>query len=122
MLDRRTGIILKRIDSLCADGNYHIIEADELTCALPSGEVFGKEALKDILVYLAEHDYVNIKYCDGKTYCVCPLPAGRIYLERAEQRRKEYSMKYIYPFFPSFFGALVGAFVAALAIILLLKI
>lgn len=122
MLDRRTEIILKKIDGLCSDGNYHIIESDELICALPQGDGLNAEALRDILKYLCEHDYVNIKYCDGKTYCVCPLPAGRIYLERTEQRRKEYSAKYIYPFIPSFLGALVGAFIAALMVMLLVRI
>lgn len=121
MLDRRTEILLRRIDELCADGSYHIIEAEELTCALPAADSLSDEALRDILKYLCEHDYVNIKYCDGVTYCVCPLPAGRIYLERAAQRRKEYSVKYIYPFVPSFLGAIVGAFIAALIIIALVR-
>jgi len=121
MLDRRTGIILRRIDFFCSDGNYHIIDSDELLSALSPNEKLSSEALKDIITYLAGHDYITIKYCDGKTYCVRPLPAGKIYLERTEQKRKEYSMKYIYPFFPSFLGAFVGAFLAALIIIALVK-
>jgi len=122
MLDRRTEIILRRIDELCSDGNYHIIEFEELVASLPYCDDLNDEALRDILKYLRDHDYVNIKYSDGGTYCVCPLPAGRIYLERTAQRRREYSAKYIYPFIPSFFGALVGAFIAALILIAVLNI
>lgn len=113
---------MKRIDELCNDGKYKIIDEQDLISSFPSDYNVTRESLKEMLSYLYEHNYINIKYSDGGMYCVCPLPAGRIFLEKSKEVSNENKNKYLLPALVSFFGAFTGAFFAALAVILTLKL
>ena len=115
MLDKRTECLLQRINSLCADGNYKVLDKDDLLTAFPPYLAQSKEGLNSILSYLREHEYVSVKYADAERgiYCLYPLPAGRLYSERLSERKAEAALNFKKVLFATFFGAFAGALLGA---------
>ncbi|MBQ9081692.1 MAG: hypothetical protein IJY26_03555 [Clostridia bacterium] len=115
MLDKRTAFLLQKINVLCADGNYKILEKDELLSAFPDHLAQSEEGLDGMLAYLQEHEYVDIKYADKErgVYCLYPLPAGRLYHEKTSERRAEAVSSFKKFLFTAFFAAFLGAFFGA---------
>lgn len=120
MLDRRTAFLLRRINELCADGNYKVVEKEDLLSAFPAYEQKGEEGLDGMLSYLKEHEYVDIRYADKERgiYCLYPLPPGRLYAEKMNEKREEaeknIKKELLVTFFGAFAGALLGAGMVAL--------
>lgn len=113
---------MEQLEKLCGDGKYKIIDEHDLTSSFPSDYNVTRESLKEMLSYLYEHDYINIKYSDGGMYCICPLPAGRIFLEKKKEVSNEYKTRYLLPASFAFFGSFTGAFIATLILILIFKL
>lgn len=111
MLDRRTAILLQKINELCADGKYKVLDKDDLLSAFPAYLSQGEDGLDGMISYLGEHEYVDIKYVDREkgVYCLYPLPAGRLYAERTQDKREEKKQSFRKSLLVSFFGALAGA-------------
>lgn len=86
MPDRRTAILLQRINDLCAEGKYEVIERAELL--FPGEE---DKVLDNMLDYLKKNEYVDVQYADPErgVYCLYPLPSGRSYAEKMESSRLE---------------------------------
>ncbi len=110
MLDGRTAILLNRINELCRDGNYKVIERGELLSAFPAYLSQGAEGLDGLLSYLAEHEYIDVKYADreGGVYCLYPLPAGRLFVEKQEAQAREKEKNLVRFFLSALAGGLLG--------------
>lgn len=109
MLDKQTAAVLAAVNAR-TDGAYKVVEEGELLCALPARLKTDATGLANALRYLSERGYVDVKYSDKGTYCICSLPKGRSYEESegAERRgERRYSRS---RFFLVLFGALAGAF------------
>lgn len=112
MLDRRTLFLLKKIDELCDDGKYKIVDEAELISAFPKEYPVDRASLKQMLSYLSCGQYVTVKYSDRGMYCLCISPSGRRAVEHTEENGKE-GASYL-SFLLPFLGALAGGAVSSL--------
>ena len=87
MLDKRTSFLLAKINELCAEGSYKIVEKGELLSCFPERLQIDEEGLKQMMNYLQEHRYIDIRYAEDGVYCVCPLPDGRRYFEDVREAK-----------------------------------
>ena len=113
-LDERTGVLLERLETLCAGGGYHIFEGADLA---PDA---GAEELGALLSCLAQLRCVEVRYAEGGTYCLKLLPAGRAYAARARERLREEKLRLKYTVLSAFFGALAGGLICTLLTALVL--
>jgi len=114
MLDKRTTFVLSAINKMCEEGTYKILEADEILKFLPSKFKTEADGLKQMIKYLKERSYVEIKYSDDKEYCICPLPKGRLYFEQEKSEKKESKIKFKQFFWTAFIGALSGSIIGSI--------
>jgi hypothetical protein len=113
MLDKRTSSVLACINELCEEGTYKVIEAEELIKSLPVKFMTEEDGLKQMIKYLKEREYINIKYSDDKVYCLCPLPKGRLYFEQENSEKSDSSKKFKEFLWTAFFGAMAGSIIGA---------
>lgn len=122
MLDKRTSFLLKKIDELCDDGKYKIVDESDLLSFFPAEYGVTRDSLKEMLSFLRSHEYINVKYSDRGMFCLCPLPSGRIYVEKDKERKREDQRKYLLPCCLSFLGGFVGSFLSALLLLFVFKL
>lgn len=111
MLDERTSRLLDKINRLCGESGYKIAEEGELLSSLPQSD---EEELSRLLHYLEERRFIDVKYAEEGVYCLCPLPEGRLYFERARGQRLEEIRRRKELFLWSFLGALAGGIFSAI--------
>lgn len=116
MLDGLTASVLGAVNA-ASDGSYKVLEAGELLGALPAEEKTDEAGLENALRYLSERGYIDLRYSDGGTFCLCSLPKGRSYAEtlRAEQSAAKPSAAPRGRWLSAFLGAFAGGFAGALA-------
>lgn len=116
MLDKRTERILDIINNKCEDGAYKVLESQDIIAALDGPAQVDTDSLSDIIDYLCEREYVRCKYSDKGTYCIAPLPRGRMYYEKKEEQqrsRTSYRRLVVLAFLGSLLGGALGAAVHA---------
>lgn len=120
MLDRRTTLVLNKINQLCSGGSFEVVEQEELLSCFPETCKTDAEGLRHILSYLEENGYIDMQYAEEGLFCVCPLPAGRTYFENVRQARSDSFRRrrelFLLSATGAFIGALVGVVVAWLFI------
>ena len=122
MLDKRTSALLNKINELCAEGSYKIVETEELLACFSAKDKVDTEGLRHMLGYLCDRKYIDVKYAEEGVFCVSPLPEGRMYFENAQQaktdvfrrRRDTVAMTVIGAFFGGFAGSMIAWLVSAL--------
>ena len=107
-LDDRTGTLLARLEALCPDGGYHIVEAAELSPA------FSAEEAAEGIACLADSRRIDVRYAEEGTYCLRILPSGRAYVLHARDRERAERMRLRQSARIAFAGAFAGGFLAAL--------
>ena len=113
MLDRETSLLLEKIVASCREGGYKIIDEAELCTCVPEGR------LRELLDFLQDNRYIDVRYAEEGVYCVRPLPEGKTYFERARREQEELRRRRRDSALYSVFGAFLGAFLGALAAILI---
>ena len=120
MLDKLTAAVLAAVNAR-TDGSYQVLEEGELLSALPTRLGTDPTGLSNALRYLSERGYIDVKYSDKGTYCICSLPKGRSYEETsgAERRsdKKSFRNRLLLTFLGSMLGAFAGGLLAGLLII-----
>lgn len=114
MLDKRTGLLLKKILEVCAEGTYKIVEEEELLGCFPARLGVDEDALSQMMTYLEEHKYIDIRYAEEGVYCVCVLPEGRMYAENAREARSSALRRRRDTVLLTVVGAFLGAFAGAI--------
>ncbi len=114
MLDTRTAALLAHLNGLCREGKYEVVEADELLSCFPPKAGMDRENLQKTLAYLSENGYVDIRYEEDGLYCLCPLPAGRLYTEHARAAKRDAFRRRRDTVLLAAAGAFVGGFLGAL--------
>lgn len=114
MLDKRTTVLLDKINDLCREGSYKIVDEEELVSCFPARFQTDADGLRHMLDYLSDHRYVDIKYAEDGVYCLCPLPEGRMYSENAHQARSDVLRRRRDIVLMTVIGAFVGAFAGSL--------
>lgn len=114
MLDKRTSALLQSINDFCSSGTYKIFSEEDFLADFPQQWGVTAESLGQMLDYLSENGYINVKYSGGGMYCICPLPLGRGYCEQEAEKRSDCVAQLKYFMSAAFFGAFAGAVLGAL--------
>lgn len=120
MLDKRTSLLLAKINELCAEGGFKIVEEEELLSCFPEKYGVTEEELSSMVKFLSDHRYIDVRYAEADVYCLCPLPEGRMYFENVHEanvgsaRRRRDTV--LFTFLGAFFGALLGSALCVLLI------
>ena len=115
MLDHLTAAVLVIVNA-GSDGSYKVLETSDFLSALPDRLKTDEAGLDNSLRFLSERGYIDVKYSDNGTYCLCSLPKGRMYAENtaAEAAEKKAKGKFFLLFAAAFVGALIGSFAACI--------
>lgn len=118
MPDVRSGMLLHKLNELCKDGGFRIVEEDELLSCFLGKYGADSEDVRTMLEFLRAGGFIDVQYADEGVYCVRPLPEGRRYAERLrEQRCEEVRRRRLLLWCTaggSFLGSLLGAFAVLL--------
>ncbi len=119
MLDKRTNILLNFLVSACEKGSYEVVSILDMIKVFPKKYGIDNIALQQMLTYLSERSYIDIKYSDENCYCVATLPKARIEHENTQNLQKNTKKLKKIAFFCIFFaflfaflGAVVGVFIS----------
>ena len=82
MLDKKTHTVLKTLNKLSEGSAYKVVTIDDILSTLQQKSQYDNESIKQILDFLEEQQYINIKFSEENTYCYSLLPKARIYLEQ----------------------------------------
>ena len=77
MLDKRTSALLQTINDFCSSGTYKIFSEEDFLAAFPERWGVTAESLCQMLDYLSENGYINIKY-SGVFRLLCGRRIGRV--------------------------------------------
>lgn len=123
-MDKLTSSILAIVNSQTG-GAYKVMEAKDFIDALPEKSKTDETGVSNALQYLSERGFVDIRYSDRDTYCVCSLPKGRTFEESsgAEKTRGRRGVRgqWLGAFFGALAGAFAGSFLAGLLFLMLLN-
>ena len=113
MLDRETSLLLEKIVASCGEGGYKIIDETDLCACVPEGS-----DVKELLGFLQDNRYVDVRYAEDGVYCLRPMPEGKMYFERAREEREEHRRRRrdiaLFSALGAFAGGLLGALAAML--------
>jgi DNA-binding MarR family transcriptional regulator len=115
-LDKRTEKLLRIINELCNEG-YKVVEIAEVLSKLPKKYNLSITDIKNMLKYLEERDYVDVKFIDEKNMCVSSLPKGRLHFENILNQNKitnAYRKLFVCSIIVSGIMSFLGAFLAIL--------
>ena len=115
MLDKRTAILLDKINDLCREGSYKIVDEEDLVSCFPARMKADADGVRQMLEYLSDHRYVDIKYAEDGVFCLSPLPEGRLYTEKAHEARSDRFRRRRDVAVLTALGAFIGAFAGSLA-------
>ena len=119
MPDTLSDIILSRINE-CGEGKFTILEEGELLSLFPESAGVQTEELGAMLSALRDRRFIDLQYAEEGMYCVKPLPAGKLYFEEKQERRRDRALRrrdaFLFSLLGAFLGALLGAFFAQLLI------
>ena len=76
MLDKLTASVLGIVNAE-SGGAYKVMETDDFIAALPAEGKTDAAGVANALQYLSERGYIDIRYSDRGTYCVCSLRRSR---------------------------------------------
>ena len=122
MLDKLTAAVLGAVNA-ASGGAYKVMETGDFIEALPSKLKTDAAGVENALRFLAERGYIDIRYFERGTCCVCSLRKGRTYEESAEagkaRAEKRGRLRWLPAFLGAFFGAFAGGSLAALLFLFL---
>jgi len=121
ILDKRTSALMSMINEVCNEGSFKVLEIADIIASLPRRYKLDRGNLKQMMDFLVERDFLEVKYYDDNEYCLSPMPKGRLYHEQARDEKKQKSRErelIVYTIIGSFIAAFAGAL---LGIILFLR-
>lgn len=120
MLDKKTLITLKVLNLICEDDVYKVVDYDGLMSHFPKKVKCDKSKLEDVLNYLKAGQYIDIKYSQDDTYCLCVMPKGKMFLEDTDSDIKTMS-RFTKLLFACSITSGIMAFLGAFLAIMILK-
>ena len=119
MLDKRTNTLLNFLVSSCENGSYVVIPTVDMINLYSKKYGVDAVVINQILTYLKERNYIDIKYGDENCYCIATLPKARIEHENTQKSQKNTKnlrkiaiFCVILSFLFAFLGAIFGVFVS----------
>ncbi len=119
MLDKRSIALLDAINNECSGSGYKIFSFEQLLAFLPSKLSVEMGGLRESLCYLANHEYISIKYQDEGEVCLRPLIKGRVAIENNSDKEKSQTSLEKKLLLFSFLGALLGGLICGVIFYLL---
>ena len=89
MLDKNEEILLKKINNICNDDSYKVIDKDELLKVFNGKNGGADKNLSNLIIRLHKDDYINLKYSDDDVYCLTINKKGRSYFNKEENIGRE---------------------------------
>lgn len=80
MLDKNTNTVLMLLSKQAGDG-YIVLEKQPLLDALPKKIGLNMQSFCSIVSFLKEQGYVDVKYQDKDTICLCTTTKARNYFD-----------------------------------------
>ena len=115
ILDKRTSALISMINEECNEGAFKVIEIADIISAMPKRYKIDRDNIKQMIDFLIERDFLEVKYSDENEYCLAPMPKGRLYHEQAAQEKKQKARErkivaytILGAFFAAFAGSLLG--------------
>lgn len=115
VLDKRSIKLLTYLTVVCEDGNFKVIERQDLAKAV--SKKADSETVRSIVQFLQDNDMIDKKYSDETKYCLAVFPKGRVYIETLRDKKQEVVISRRLARF-----IIVGSFLAALAGVLIANI
>lgn len=123
MLDKLTQCVLNKINA-DSDGSYKVMETEDFISAMPAKSCADETGVANAIRYLYERGYVDLKYAESGTFCVCSLPKGRQYAETARlpENGSVYRKRTLFAiaFSGGLFGSLLGGVIVGIIFTLLI--
>lgn len=116
--DIRSEMLLHKLNELCTDGGFRIVEESELTSCFAGRYGADGDDVRTMLEFLRVGGYIDVQYAEEGVYCVKPLPEGRRYAERLREQRLEEVRRRRNLLLCTAGGSFVGAFLGALVVLL----
>ena len=88
MLDKRTKTLLNYIVSNCETGSYTIFSIADLIKIYSPKLKIDYVAINQMITYLVERNYLEIKHSDENCFCLSSLPKARVEYENDEYLQK----------------------------------
>ena len=118
MLDEKTLRLFTAIHKTCGE-NYKIVEEPDLLSAFRESEGVDGAQLREMILNLEGHAFVDVRYAEDGEYCLCALPAGLRFIEEVSGKKQEVrrhrGVETLLVFFASLLGGFLGALCAVMA-------
>ena len=115
MLDKKSIAVLKILNKQAEGNAYKVITSDEIISLVAQKSQYDADSIKEIMTFLSEQDYLNIKFSEENTYCYSLLPKARIFLEQQTKSKAKKNapqiMMYVYTMIASFIGSILALLV-----------
>ena len=118
MPDVRSGMLLHKLNELCRDGGFRIVEEDELLSCFSEKYGADSEDVRTMIEFLRAEGYLDVQYAEEGVYCVRPLPEGRRYTERRFQQQCEEVRRRRLLLWCTASGSFLGSLLGAFAVLL----
>lgn len=120
MLDSKTTAVLNVIAENASNG-YKILQKAEIISCLPHHCKLTNDELNDIVLFLKENEYIDVKYQDKDQICVCTTQKANAYQtgitdvkQNMSVTKKQYVAFFVLMLVASFVGSMIATFVANL--------
>lgn len=88
MLDKKTSEFLRVVRKLCGDGSYKVVDVKTLLENSPKRLRLKEDSINDMLKYLEDQEYIDIKYSEKEVYCLAILTKSRVLFENVKNEEK----------------------------------
>ena len=116
MLDKKTDAVLNLLVEKAGDG-YSVLNKEQLLAEIPSKYNLDIQALLNILNFLKEDEYIDVKYQDKDEICISCTVKAESYMEGEKdmtQKAKISNGQVGLLFFGVFLAAFIGSIIATL--------
>ena len=114
MLDKKSIAVLKILNKQAEGSAYKVITSEEIISCVSQKSQYDADTIKEIMSYLSEQDYINIKFSEENTYCYSLLPKARIFLEQQTKSKGKKNMPHIMTYVYTMIASFVGSILALL--------
>lgn len=89
MLDKKTQVLLKTINSQCKDDSYKVIDKSEFLKAYKKKNKVNEQVLSSMIKTLQKAELISVKYSDNQVYCLAVNTKGRNFFDNEYSHSKE---------------------------------
>ncbi len=114
MLDKLTQFILNKINAE-SDGSFVVLDCNDFISVMPSRMSADENAFLNSIRFLYSRGYIDVKYSDDNTFCLCSMPKGRQVTDIEKNDLQNSSFRrgvFLIAFLGGFSGAILGGLIS----------